>query len=284
MKELLVTGASGFVGSRFCSQYKDKYSICTISLQKSVVADIDFEKVDTVLHLAGIAHRMEKTPDELYHKINHKLSYELALKAKEAGVKHFIYMSTIKVYGDHMELVAPDVPCEPDDAYGESKLLGENAIQSLSSDKFIVSIIRPPLIYGPGVKGNMKKLIELTGKRKVLPFGRIDNQRSLVGIDNLLALIELILKNRPSGVFLVQDAQPLSTSQLIELIGEAQGRSLKLISIPGIVRSLLKVLKPGIHKRLFGSLLVDDSQTRSELGFTPPISTDEGIKAMIKNS
>ena len=284
MKKILVTGASGFVGSRFCSHYKYKGAIRTVSLQQSAVEAIDFKGVKCILHLAGIAHRMEKTPDALYHDVNHKLSYNLAKKAKEAGVEHFVYMSTIKVYGDHKESLAPDITCEPDDAYGESKLLGEQAIQSLASEDFTISIIRPPLIYGPGVKGNMKKLIALIGKCKVLPFGRIYNQRSIVGIDNLLSLITLLLEKRPSGVFLVQDAQPLSTTQLIEMIGKAQGKPIKLLAIPEILRSLMKMLMPEMYKRLFGSLVVDDSQTRSQLGYSPSVSTVKGIEAMVNNS
>ena len=111
MKTVLITGASGFVGQRFCVNNKDRYSIKTVSLQKAQIEDLDFSGVDVILHLAGIAHRMEKTDDSLYFEVNYELTKKLAEAAKEAGVGHFIFVSTIKVYGDDYELLTPETAC-----------------------------------------------------------------------------------------------------------------------------------------------------------------------------
>lgn len=284
MKEVLVTGASGFVGQLFCVKNKDRYIIKTVSLQNIKVKDLDLSSVDVILHLAGIAHRMEKTDDSLYYDVNYELTKELATAAKAANVGHFLFVSTIKVYGDEYELLTPDTECRPNDAYGKSKLLAEEALKGLESEDFKVSIVRPPLIYGQGVKGNMKKLIALVEKRKYIPFGNINNLRSIVGVDNFVALLDRVIETRKSGTFLIQDTEPVSTSKLISEISKAKNINVKLISIPRVMRFTIKKIAPEIYKRLFGSLVVDDSATRNILNFEPPYPFEEGVRLMVKNN
>ncbi|KOF03996.1 hypothetical protein OB69_03050 [Roseivirga seohaensis subsp. aquiponti] len=284
MKEVLVTGASGFVGQLFCVKNKDRYIIKTVSLQNIKVKDLDLSSVDVILHLAGIAHRMEKTDDSLYYDVNYELTKELATAAKAANVGHFLFVSTIKVYGDEYELLTPDTECRPNDAYGKSKLLAEEALKGLESEDFKVSIVRPPLIYGQGVKGNMKKLIALVERRKYIPFGNINNLRSMVGVDNFVALLDRVIETRKSGTFLIQDTEPVSTSRLISEISKAKNINVKLISIPRVMRFTIKKIAPEIYKRLFGSLIVDDSATRNILNFEPPYSFEEGVRLMVKNN
>lgn len=283
MKTILVTGASGFVGQRFCVSSKDRYSIKTVSLQNVPVEDLDLAGVDVILHLAGIAHRMEKTEDSLYYEVNYELTKNLAQAAKQAGVGHFLFVSTIKVYGDDYELLTPETKCIPNDAYGKSKLMAEEALKDLESDDFKVSIVRPPLIYGFGVKGNLLRLIELVEKKKYIPLGKINNQRSMVGIDNLIALLNRIIELKVAGTFLVQDSGAVSTSKLILQIAKEKENQIVLVSIPKVLRGTLKLIAPQIFKRLFGSLVVDDSATRDVLNFKPPYSFEEGIRLMIKN-
>lgn len=282
--EVLVTGASGFVGQLFCVKNKDRYIIKTVSLQNIKVKDLDLSSVDVILHLAGIAHRMEKTDDSLYYDVNYELTKELATAAKAANVGHFLFVSTIKVYGDEYELLTPDTECRPNDAYGKSKLLAEEALKGLESEDFKISIVRPPLIYGQGVKGNMKKLIALVEKRKYIPFGSINNLRSMVGVDNFVALLDRVIETRKSGTFLIQDTEPVSTSRLISEISKAKNINVKLISIPRVMRFTIKKIAPEIYKRLFGSLVVDDSATRNILNFEPPYSFEEGVRLMVKNN
>jgi len=283
MKTVLITGASGFVGQRFCVNNKDRYSIKTVSLQKVQIEDLDFSGVDVILHLSGIAHRMEKTDDSLYFEVNHELTKKLAEAAKQAGVGHFIFVSTIKVYGGDYELLTPETACKPNDAYGKSKLMAEEALKDLESGDFGISIVRPPLIYGPGVKGNMQKLMALVQKRKYIPLGNINNKRSMLGLDNLVALLDRVIETGKSGTFLIQDSEPVSTSKLISEIAKGKNIQIKLISIPGVARFTIKKIAPEIYKRLFGSLVVDDSATRNILSFEPPYSFEEGIRVMAKN-
>ena len=284
MKTVLLTGASGFVGQRFCVDNKDRYLIKTVSLQNAQVEDLDLSGVEVILHLAGIAHRMEKTDDSLYFEVNYELTKKLAEAAKQAGVGHFIFVSTIKVYGDDYELLTPETECRPNDAYGKSKLMAEEALKDLESKDFGISIVRPPLIYGQGVKGNMQKLMALVEKRKYIPLGNINNKRSMLGLDNFVALLDRVIKTSKSGTFLIQDSEPESTSKLISEIAKGKNIQIKLISIPGVARFTIKKIAPEIYKRLFGSLVVDDSATRNILSFEPPYSFEEGIRVMAKNN
>lgn len=283
MEKILVTGTSGFVGERFCKK-SNKRGIRKVSLQKVTVDEIDFSDVKSVLHLAGIAHRMERTPESLYFNVNYELTRDLAIRAKRCGVSHFIFMSTIKIYGDDYEFLNLDTIPKPNDPYGESKLMAEKALMELSCDSFKVAIIRPPMIYGPNVKGNMKRLVGLVSQRKYIPLGGINNQRSVVAIDNLVDLINKILDLSATGIFLIQDDKAVSTSDILNNIAHATGSKIRLISIPGPLRKLLRLFKPDIYKRVFGSLVVDDSFTKQALDFLPVLTTAEGINLMINES
>lgn len=282
-KRVLITGATGFVGSKCIDLFRDKYSASTCSLQKTKVKDIVFHGIDSVVHLAGIAHRMEKTEDELYFEVNFELTKKLANAANKAGVKQFIFMSTIKVYGEGYQKISLDTPCNPNDAYGKSKLLAEQYLQELSSPSFKVAIIRPPLIYGPGVKGNMARLINLVEQKKYLPLGEINNKRSIVSIDNLIHLVDIIIGREAEGIFLVQDNKPISTSELLKEIINAKNSRTKLFEIPRIVKWAIARLTPAIYMRVFGSLEVDDSTTRALLNYMPLEDTSEAILKMIKS-
>lgn len=283
LKKILVTGASGFVGDRFLKGKGNEYTLVPVSLREKQIHDINWRDISAVLHLAGIAHRMQKTEDELYYDVNYELTKKLADAAKKAGVKQFIFMSTIKVYGEGYQKISLDTPCKPNDAYGKSKLLAEHYLQELSSPSFKVAIIRPPLIYGPGVKGNMARLINLVEQKKYLPLGEINNKRSIVSIDNLIHLMDIIIEREAEGIFLVQDNKPISTSDLLIEIINAQNSRTKLFEIPGIVKWAIARLTPAIYMRVFGSLEVDDSTTRALLNYMPLEDTSEGILKMIKS-
>lgn len=279
---VLVTGASGFVGGHYLkkSEYRID-AIRTVSLQQTFLEEIDYSNVHSVLHLAGIAHRMEKKADQIYFDVNCNLTLDFANHCKQAGIKHFIFMSTIKVYDESNELLTLETPCVPNDAYGKSKFLAETELMKLSDDHFKVAIIRPPLIYGPGVKGNLKRLSEWINSRCIIPLGGIKNKRSLVGIDNLIALIDKIIERKAGGIFLIQDKAPISTTELIKSIAEIKRSKIKIITIPAFMRIILKLIRPDIYKRLFGTLIVDDSQTKKELNFENPYTTEQGLELMI---
>jgi len=282
-KRILLTGASGFVGQRFVEMNSDYYEIFPYSLRKTKVSEIDFSKIDAIVHLAGIAHQMQKIDDQIYFDVNHKLTVALAKRAKENGVGHFLFMSTIKVFGENFEseILTEQSECKPEDPYGKSKLLAEEELKSIEDESFKVGIVRPPLVYGPRVKGNMIRLIQLAEKSIPLPLGGISNKRTMVFVDNLVLLCNQITDTKASGVFLAGDKFPISTSKLIETIKSELSNSISDFKIPSPLVSILGSLKPGIKHRLFGSLQLDTSKTNQQLNFEPKYSFEEGIKAMV---
>jgi nucleoside-diphosphate-sugar epimerase len=279
--KIALTGTTGFVGKRLMEYNKDRFFIHPINIRNIAIAPLDLTGMDAIVHLAGKAHQMTPVEDQVYFEVNYELTKNLAEQAKKSGVEHFVYISSTKVYGDDVnEVLNEQSVCKPTDAYGESKLKAEKYLLNMQSDDFKISIIRPPLIYGPGVKGNMNKLLSLAAKKYPLPFGSIRNARSMVFIDNLIELINIILEKKAKGVFIAGDLRPVSTSELIKCMREHLGNKSKLIAVPGFMRSIIRILKPGLYARLFGSFVVDNTSTNNQLNFMPPYTTDEGIEQM----
>jgi len=281
MKNLLITGSSGFIGKYFINNYKEKYDIKTFSFLKDVIKILDCSGIDVVIHLSALVHQMGGASEEEYEKVNVTQTLELAKKAKESGVKHFVFMSTVKVYGEETNSAyAENTICKPEDEYGKSKLKAEQELQKLEDDSFKVSIIRTPIVYGYGVKANIKNLINLVDKVPILPFGKIQNKRSMVFVGNLCHLINEIIIQEKAGIFLASDDEPLSTTKLIELISNGLNKKVYLIKIP-FFESLLKLVKPSFYKRLYESLEVDNSETKKVLNLKNLYNVEEGIKLMI---
>ncbi|MEO1436741.1 MAG: NAD-dependent epimerase/dehydratase family protein, partial [Bacteroidota bacterium] len=266
---ILLTGASGFIGLRYLEYNDGKYPIRTVSLQRTAVESVDFTAITTVIHMAGMAHQMQKIDDQIYFDVNFHLTQAFADAAKKAGVRHFIFFSTIKVFGEHhTEVLTLDTPCEPiNDPYGQSKLDAERYLQEIQSDDFVVSIIRPPLVYGPRVKGNLIRFLHLGDKSFPLPFGGIKNRRTMVFLDNLIELCNHLSEQPVSGVFLAGDREPVSTTDLIRTIRTQMGKSPGLFPFPKPFIALLKMVKPEFAIRLFGSLEMDVKSTNQQLGF-----------------
>ena len=282
MTKLLITGSNGFVGSYFIHKYKDKYDIKTFSFLKDDINALDCSDVDVVFHLSALVHQMGGASAEEYERVNVSQTLELAKKAKENGVKHFVFMSTVKVYGEETESkYTENSICHPEDEYGKSKLKAELELKKLEDEIFKVSIIRTPIVYGYGVKANIKSLVNLVNKISVLPFGKIENKRSMVYIGNLCHLVDEVITQQKSGIFLASDDEPLSTSKLTKLIAKNLNKKIYLIKIP-FFESLLKLIKPSFHKRLYGSLEVDNSITKDKLNLKNPYSIEDGIRLMIK--
>jgi UDP-glucose 4-epimerase len=280
--KLLITGSNGFVGSYFINNYKNKYDIKTFSFLKNDINSLDCKDINVVFHLSALVHQMGGASADEYEKVNVTQTLELAKKAKESGVKQFVFMSTVKVYGEETSnKYSENTHCSPEDDYGKSKLKAEKLLLDLENDTFKVSIIRTPIIYGYGVKANIKNLVNLVNKISILPFGNIENKRSMVYIGNLCHLVDEVIIQQQSGVFLASDDKPLSTSKLIELISKNLDKKIYLIKIP-FFESLLKTLKPSFHKRLYGSLEVDNTLTKEKLNLKNPYSIEDGIRLMIK--
>ncbi len=279
---LLITGSSGFVGTYAKKDFENKYDVHTVSLRSNFTDEL-FEGIDAVLHLAGKAHQMGKTDSQEYFTINRDLAFSFAEKAKRNKVRQFIYISSTKVYGDNVTTVLDEYSeCHPTDPYGESKFLAEQDLLKLEDSDFTVSIIRPPLIYGFGVKGNLDRITSLIEKLPIIPFGGIQNKRSMVYLGNLTALIDKIIKSNASGIFIAGDDDSYSTTQLVDSILKHRGLRKKNVALPGFLIQLIKFIKPSIHNRLFGSYQVDNKSTNKRLDFKPPFSFDQGIKKMIE--
>lgn len=249
-------------------------------------ADLAAQQV--VVHCAARVHVMsEDSMDPLadFRQVNVEGTLSLARAAARVGVKRFIFISSIKVSGEATE---PDLPftadgaARPLDPYGITKYEAEQQLQTLASETGMeVTIIRPVLVYGPGVKANFLSMMEWLSKGVPLPFGALTNKRSLVALDNLVDLIVTCLEH-PSAVnevFLVSDGEDLSTTELLRLTAKALGKSARLIPVPAWMISTAAQLlgKPAIAQRLCGSLQVDIEKTRVLLGWRPPVSIDEAL-------
>lgn len=281
-KKLIITGATGFIGTHFI--HATSHDVTPFSFQQGDIDTLDLSGFDAIIHLAALVHQMNGADKSKYERVNVAQTLDLAIKAKIDGVKQFLFMSTIKVYGEESDTIYTEsTACHPKDDYGMSKLRAEQALQALEDEHFTVSIIRTPIVYGAGVKANIKNLSNLIQKVPFLPFGNTKNQRSMVYVGNLCALLETILEQRASGIFLACDDTSLSTTQFIREIATDLEKKCYLVDIP-LFETLLKYLKPTFHQRLFGNLIVDNAETKKRLGFSNPYSVKEGIKAMLRGN
>lgn len=282
---ILITGSHGYIGSSFINQCKTKYKFEKFSLLIQKLEDINFNGVDVVLHCAALVHQKAEQPYKKYYEINCKYPVDLAKLAKQNGVRQFVFISSIAVYGDDRELLDEQTPCAPVTRYGKSKLEAEQQLLKLNDENFIVSIIRPPMIYGKDAPGNIRSLVQLVEKVSVIPLGGIKNKRSFMYISNLCHLVDVVIEQEKSGVFLACDNEALSTTKLIELIAKELNKKIYLLKIP-FFEQLLQLLKPSFHKRLYKSLEVDSTQTKKRLlgdaQASLPFSVEEGIHFMIR--
>lgn len=276
----LVTGASGYLGSSFIKHYKDKYEFEKFSLLSQKLEDINFDAIDIVLHCAALVHQKVEHSYEKYYEINVDYSVRLAKLAKQNGIKQFVFISTIAVYGEKIQKLDENTACHPVTPYGKSKLEAEKQLLELNDKDFIVSIIRPPMVYGKNAPGNIDSLIKLVKKLPIIPLDEIKNKRSFISIQNLCHMIDEIIIQQKSGIFLASDDEPLSTTKLIELISKNLNKKIYLIKIP-FFETLLKLVKPLFHKRLYGNLEVDNSITKEKLNLKNPYSVENGIKLML---
>ncbi|MGO4547607.1 NAD-dependent epimerase/dehydratase family protein [Paenibacillus sp. 2TAB23] len=256
-KNILITAKNSYIGNSFANWAKsnNNYSISFISCRTDDWRKIVFSSYDVILHVAGIAHVNEtKKNKELYYQVNRDLTIELALKAKRDGVKQFIFISTMSVYGIESGVISKDTIPNPKSNYGISKLQAEEKIKHLQDENFIVTTIRPPMVYGKNCKGNYAKLARMVLFVPVFP--EIENRRSMIYIDNLSQFIMLVIKEYRSGVFMPQNAEYMNTSEMVKLISEAHGKNVRLTKM---VNFLIFPLVNRINalSKLFGSLIYE---------------------------
>ncbi|MFA6808431.1 MAG: NAD-dependent epimerase/dehydratase family protein, partial [Eubacteriales bacterium] len=240
----------------------DHYQVDTLDRQDPAWKDKNFSLYEVVFHVAGIAHvSSDPKMEDLYYKINRDLTIETAKKAKAEGVQQFVFMSSIIVYGDstsHKRIIHRETVPTPSNFYGNSKLQAEKGIQSLQDDSFKVVILRPPMIYGKGSKGNYPKLAKMAQKTPIFPD--IDNERSMLHIDNLCEFIKLMIDYEESGHFFPQNKEYVKTSDMVRLIAKVHGKKIKLTkAFNPILRLMGK--KVGIVNKVFGNLVYEKSMS-----------------------
>ena len=301
MSKILLTGGSGFIGSYLLKNdyFKDALAIgrtrpknCKNFYSVDLNSEYDLKHalkdVDIIVHAAGKAHIMNKnSSDSLddYRKINTLATLNIAKQAIKAGVKRFIFISTIKVLGDETsenKAFTFENPLNPQDHYSISKAEAEIELKKIiSSSEMEFVIIRPPLVYGHGVKGNFASLLKLVSLSVPLPFGAIENRRSLVSIENLVDLICTCMDhpNAKNQTFLVSDDYDMSTPDLCYLLAKAGGYNSCIVRFPeSLLRLALKMIgKKAVYERLFGSMVVDIEPTKSYLNWKPPFNVKDSI-------
>lgn len=281
----LVTGSSGFIGQRLL-EINDaaKRTVLTHSVRDGTAFPVDAADVDAVVYLSGLAHQMQKVDDQLYFIHNHKNPVAFAQAAKQHGVKHFLFVSTVKVYGDiHGDsIIGVGDISEPDDPYGESKLLAEQEILAMHSPDFCVSVVRPPLVFGPRVKGNFIRLLGLADSGYPLPFAGQKACRSMVFVDNLIHLLWHVVDTNSHGVFLAGEQQPINIETLVGTIRDALGRPRRLFRVPKMAVAVMRIAKPALVQRLFDGFHLNSQATDQVLGFSPPISFEDGIRQTLQ--
>jgi UDP-glucose 4-epimerase len=280
---ILITGANSFIG-RYFKNISPQFQVSEVDLLTIKPAEIDFTSTDVVFHVAAIVHQDKSIPESTYFAVNSDLAFEVANQAKKKGVKQFVFMSTVKVYGENSTEQNPwteDSTCFPSDAYGKSKLDAEKRIIALADDNFIVTIIRTPVVYGAGVKGNIQKIAKLIKKYKIIPLKGIDNKRAMVYIGNLVALIQEAIYQQKGGILLAGDGQLLSTSEFVDFLIRSGNKKHLFIRFPKLLQALIKKVKPGFYNRLFGSMVIDNSRTFEILNFKPPFLPQKGLKEVM---
>ena len=308
---ILVTGANGFIGKALSQRLKDSgFNLRVAVRQKDIKFVLDFEEaevgyiglgtdwtqalagIDIVIHLAGRAHITSKSESDsldVFRKVNTLGTERLARMSAKAGVKRFIFISSVKVNGEgslkrYTEVDNPD----PQDTYGISKREAEDVLRIIAADTGMeVVILRLPLVYGPGVKANFKNLIKISTMALPLPLKSINNQRSFIYLGNLVDAISLCIRHplAANQTFLVSDGEDVSTLDLIKIIANAAGKKLRLFALPqSILRILFKIVgKEKELEKLTGTLLIDSSKIRNVLGWRPPFTLEQGIKETVKN-
>lgn len=271
MKKILITGANSYIGMSFeryiNENYPNDYVVDTVDMIDGSWREKDFSGYDSVFHVAGIAHsdngKISPEKEKLYRSINTDLTVETAKKAKVDGVKQFIFMSSAIVYGDSApigksKVITKDTPASPANCYGDSKVQAENGIRPLNDDNYKVVILRPPMIYGKGSKGNYPLLAKIALQTPIFPY--VKNERSMLYIENLCEFVRLMIENEEQGTFWPQNDEYSNTSKLVKMIAETHGKKVWLIKGFGWALKIMSSMT-GLVNKAFGSLSYDQQMS-----------------------
>lgn len=271
MKKILITGANSYIGMSFenhLKQWPDRYQVDTVDMTTPHWREQSFSGYDAVYHVAGIAHsdygKISQERAELYYSVNTHLAVETAEKAKRDGVKQFIFMSSASVYGESApigkdKVITRSTPVSPVNSYGDSKVQAEKGILPLQDESFRVAVLRPPMIYGRGCKGNYSTLTKLAKKLPVFPY--VDNQRSMLYIENLVEFVRMVVDNEEQGIFWPQNNEYTNTSEMVKMIAQVHDK--RVVMVKGL-NWALKLMShvTGLVNKAFGSLCYDHEMSR----------------------
>ena len=267
MKKILITGANSYIGISFekyiKENYPDEYIVDTIDMIDGSWRKKSFAGYDSVFHVAGIAHQKEtKKNAHLYYEVNRDLAIETAQKAKAEGVKQFIFLSSMSVYGMDTGVITKDTSPNPKSHYGKSKWQAEQDISCLRDDNFSVCILRPPMVYGKGCKGNFQTVVKIV---KISPiFPKVKNERSMIYIDNLSSFVKCCTDGKFSGVYFPQNREYVSTQDMVRAIALATNKKVYFDCFLGMGILIIRTLYP-TAKKGFGSLIYRNTE---EFGFS----------------
>ena len=273
MKRVLITGANSYIGNSFeeyaAEKYPDQFHITKISMRDGSWQNYDFSAYDIVFHVAGIAHADVGSVNEetkaKYYVVNTDLAIKVAKKAKEAGVGQFVFMSSAIIYGDsapygNQKIITRDTKPEPANFYGDSKLQADLGIQKLADCKFLTCILRPPMIYGKGSKGNYPTLAKMA--KKLPAFPDVENRRSMLYIENLCEFLFQVMIRSESGVFFPQNAEYTRTSEMVRMIAEVSGHRIVVSKALNWIVELAEAIPGktrGLANKAFGNLCYEAS-------------------------
>ncbi|MCL1855537.1 MAG: NAD-dependent epimerase/dehydratase family protein [Clostridia bacterium] len=262
MKRVLITGEGSYLGEKAAERFRampGQFAVDTVDVRGDTLGDVLFDGYTAVLHVAGLVHQQE-TPDSAhrYYSVNRDLAVAVAVRAKEAGVAQFVFFSSMSVYGSVCgEITALTLP-KPDTHYGRSKLEAEEALKLLEDDAFHVAVLRPPMVYGKGCRGNYPRLSALV--RRLPAFPKIENQRSMIYVDCLSAFLAELVESGEGGLFFPQNQEYVSTDELVRQIARAHGIKLwQFAGLGWLIRLLARVV-PTIGK-VFGTLVYDQAMS-----------------------
>lgn len=255
MKNILITGKGSYIASHFKNfMVNSQDSIDLISVRNNTWQSKSFERYDVVIHTAALVHESTKNvTSQQYNEVNHLLTFSLAKKAKKDGVKHFIFLSTMSVYGLNTGYVTASTPLNPNTPYGRSKAKAEAALSTLNSKEFVVTIVRPPMVYGPNCKGSFKTLYKIANIFPIFP--KVNNRRSAIFIDNLSEFIKIVIDEKIEGTLFPQNKENLNTSETVSLLAKTSSKKVYLSKLAGCGVNLL-MFSPTVQKA-FGSLTYD---------------------------
>lgn len=292
IKKTIIIGSDSFIATKYYNSLHSTKKVKLITRKTSnkngetIISDLfkinynDLKGFDAVINFTAIVHQSKTKNHKLYKRINTLLPIHLAKESKKAGIKHFVQISTISVYG-RVNRISIESQERPTDIYGKTKLDADRSLLKMHSSDFKITIIRPPMVYGGGMSpGNMMRLIQIANLGVPLPFKNINNKKDFIHVFNLIECISIVMNNDIYGVVLPTDKQPVSTCEIINLIKKNKSGTTRIVNINKLLLKLIKFALPGYYYKLFDSLTIQCNLP--ERLYLPRYTLEDGIKEMIK--